>query len=180
MTDRCATPPRAGIDPDLEGVFQFNASVDGHRRALEFAERILKEAEAVALESSEFTAEELLQVTKFLLPGVIARRKPSGVKAWNLALKGEKENAPIEVRQQKPGGGVNGRAGLDGRYPKWLKQHLADNPDIKKRYDDLAREMNSHAELGVADMELEDLKAAQKKALKFLSVAVSALLNDVL
>ena len=39
----------------------------------------------------------------------------------------------------------------------------------------IAREMNSHTQRGVAGIELEDVKTAQKKALKFLSAAVSAL-----
>jgi hypothetical protein len=155
---------------------------------------VLREAQRIVKDNtSQFTAEQLLEAAQYWLPSNIARLRKRKVSAWNLALRHEKEHAPVEVLKKKPGVGRNGQQGLTGDYAHWLSDRWKTDPELRKKYEELANttnqgessvDDNAHAGDGEKTTStLEDqavLKKTQKQSARELLKHVRALRTGVL
>jgi hypothetical protein len=99
----------------------------------------LREAQRIVKDNtSQFTAEQLLEAAQYWLPSNIAGLKKRKVSAWNLALRHEKALAPAELLKKKPGVGRNGQQGLTSDYAHWLSERWNTEPELRKKYEELA------------------------------------------
>jgi hypothetical protein len=105
----------------------------------ELIDSVLREAQRIVKENtSQFTAEQLIEAAQFWIPGDMPRLKKRKPQAWNLGLKNEKAFAPPELLKKKPGVGKNGKAGLDGGYAKWFADRWKNEPELREKYQQMA------------------------------------------
>jgi hypothetical protein len=160
----------------------------------ELIDIILKEATRIANKSSEHSAEELLSSAGFYVVGEFPRIRTRKPNAWNLYLRFEKENAPEELRKQTDSISYNkSRPGLKGDYQRYMKDRWDKEPDLRKKYQRLARGPSPVAVNEVDDqdnmdgdpiatldeqiedfeeVEMKSTKEVQKKSLKTLKTLV--------
>jgi hypothetical protein len=75
----------------------------------ELIDIVLRESQRIVKENTtQFTAEQLLEAAQYWLPGSIACLKKRKTSPWNLALRHEKSFAPADLLKKKPGAGRNG------------------------------------------------------------------------
>jgi hypothetical protein len=157
----------------------------------ELMDVVLKEAARIANKSSEHSADELLSAAGFYVLGELPRLQSRKPNAWNLFLRLEKDNAPEALRQQKEGVAYNkSRPGLKGDYQQYMKQRWDTEPELRKKYERLAKGSRATASVndGESDsaqenideepeVELKSHKQIQKKSLKTLKKHVRPILQ---
>jgi hypothetical protein len=162
----------------------------------ELMDVLLKEATRIANKSSEHSVQDLLSAAGFYVVGELPRLQTRKPNAWNLYLRHEKENAPEEVRKQTDDVTYNkSRPGVKGDYQRYMKERWDKEPDLRKKYERMAKGPSPVAVNEVDDqdnmdgdpiatldeqiedlepeVELKPMKEVQKKSLKTLKKLVS-------
>jgi hypothetical protein len=134
----------------------------------QFAEKMVREAAALAASSGRFTAAEIITQAGFLQPGTLGRiKKHRKVSAWDICLREERKNVAPEMLKPKAGAGSKGRPGVNGDFFKHC-QDVYSNPEKKAEYSRMAIEENAQP----AEAALVALPKKQKKVLDDLKAHV--------
>jgi len=78
---------------------------------------------------------------KLMPPSSIRTIKKGDVTLFGIALKEERNNAPVHILQLQPGVSKNGKPGLDVRCAKWVKTQF-DLEDKNTYYREKAKMIN--------------------------------------
>jgi hypothetical protein len=87
----------------------------------EFIDEVLLLAQQKANNSTKSSAHDIVMAAKLIHSLSIRRMKKGVVMPFGLALKEERNKAPVHILQLQPGVRKNGKPGLDGRNAKWVK-----------------------------------------------------------
>jgi hypothetical protein len=90
----------------------------------EFIDVVLLLAQRNANNRMKYSARDIIMAAKLILPLSIRRKKKRDVTPFGLALKEERNDAPVHMLQLQPGVRKNGMPGLDGRYAKCVKMQF--------------------------------------------------------
>jgi hypothetical protein len=134
----------------------------------ELIDSVLREAQRIVKENtSQFTAEQLIEAAQFWIPGDMPRLKNRKPQAWNLGLKNEKAFAPPELLKKKSVVGKNGQAGLDGGYAKWFADRWKNEPELREKYQQMAARIAAGDDDDTEnDEQSEETRKAAKKRLQ--------------
>jgi hypothetical protein len=122
----------------------------------EFIDDVLLLAQRKANNSTIYSARDIIMATKLILPSSMRKMTKGAVTLFGLALKEERNNAPVHILQLQPRVRMNGKPGLDGRYAKWVKTQF-DLEEKNTYYREKAKMINEDLDreaAGLIDMEL--------------------------
>jgi hypothetical protein len=133
----------------------------------ELIDSVLREAQRIVKDNtSQFTAEQLIEAAQFWIPGDMPRLQKRKPQAWNLGLKNEKAFAPPELLK-KTGVRKNGQAGLDGGYAKWFAERWKNEAELREKYQQMAARIAAADDDDAEnDEQLEETRKNSKKRLQ--------------
>jgi hypothetical protein len=112
---------RKGVEDDDDNLMVSDIS---DQILKEFIDEVLLLAQRKVKNGTKYSAGDIIMAAKLILPSSIRRMKKGAVRTFGLALKEERNNAPVHILQLQPGVRKNGKPGLDGRYAKWVKMQF--------------------------------------------------------
>jgi len=130
----------------------------------EFIDEVLLLAQRKANNSMKYSARNIVMADKLILSSSIRRMKKGAVTPFALALKEERNNAPVHMLQLQPRVRKNGKPGLDGRYAKWVKMQF-DLEEKNTHYREKAKMINEDPDreaAGLIDMKLYQLRSLRE------------------